>query len=85
MLRSRLPNQALEFAHDWKESSAASLRTAWPAPQAPAGAVHRSDAAGPKLLQLSGPPSVVNGGAEKLSSETAQQPAATSKLLEVVN
>jgi len=74
-----------EFAHDWKESSAAPLRTAWPVPQAPAGAVHCSDAANPNLLKLSGPPSVVKGGAEKLSSESAESTAGTSNLLEVVN
>jgi Integrase core domain len=34
-----------EFARDWKQSTAASLHTAWPAKQAPAGAVQCSDAA----------------------------------------
>jgi putative transposase len=60
------------FARDWKESSAASLRTAWPAKQAPAGAVQCSDAADPKLSQqlsqLFVPPSDVKGGPEKLST-----------------
>jgi hypothetical protein len=34
-----------EFARGWKQSTAASLHTAWPAKQAPAGAVQCSDAA----------------------------------------
>jgi putative transposase len=73
------------FACDWKESSAASSRTAWPANQAPAGAVHCSDTADPKLSQLFVPPSDVKGGPEKLSPEQPETPAGTSRLLEVVN
>jgi putative transposase len=40
-----------EFVREWKESSAASSRTAGPANQAPAGAVHCSETADPKLSQ----------------------------------
>jgi len=74
-----------EFVRDWKESSAASPRTAWPANQAPAGAVHCSDAAGPKPLQLLVPPSEVKGGPEKLPTDSTEQAAENSNLLEVVN
>ena len=74
-----------EFARDWKESSAASLRTAWPANQAPAGAVHCSDTADPKLSQLFVPPSNVKGGPEKLSMDSAKSPTTKSELPEVVN
>src|ERR1700730_19458820 len=56
-----------EFVREWKESSAASSRTAGPANQAPAGAVHCSDTADPKLTPLFVPPSDVKGGPEKLS------------------
>jgi hypothetical protein len=73
-----------EFARDWKESSAASLRTAWPANQAPAGAVH-CDTADPKLPQLFVPPSDVKGGPEKLSMDSAKSSTTKSELLEVVN
>ena len=45
-----------EFVRDWKESSATSLRAAWPAKAAPAGAVHGIAATAPKPLQLFGPP-----------------------------
>jgi hypothetical protein len=74
-----------EFARDWKESSAASLRTAWPANQAPAGAVHCSDTADPKLSQLFVPSSNVKGGPEKLSMDSAKSPTTKSELPEVVN
>jgi hypothetical protein len=74
-----------EFAREWQESSAASLRTARPANRAPAGAVHCSEAADPKLLQLFVPPSEVKGGPEKLSTDSAEQAAEKSNLLEVVN
>ena len=46
-----------EFVREWKESSAASSRTAGPANQTPAGAVHCSDTADPKLTPLFVPPS----------------------------
>jgi putative transposase len=74
-----------EFVREWKESSAASSRTAGPANQAPAGAVHCSDTADPKLSQLFVPPSDVKGGPEKLSPGQPETPAGTSTLLEVVN
>ena len=74
-----------EFAHNWKESSAASLRTAWPAKESPAGAVHCINAADPKLTQLFVPPSDVKGGPEKLPSESAEEAVKTGNLLEVVN
>jgi putative transposase len=69
------------FARDWKESSAASLRPAWPAKQAPAGAMHCGDAADSKRLQLFVPPSEVKGGPEKLPADGTEQ----SNSLEVVN
>jgi hypothetical protein len=56
---------------EWKESSAVSPHTAWPAKQALAGAVHRGDAADPKLLQLFVPPPDVKGGPEKLPAASA--------------
>lgn len=62
-LADRAPEQ---FASEWKESSAASLRTAWPANHAPADAVQSNDAADPKPLRLFVPPSDMKGGAEKL-------------------
>ena len=74
-----------EFVREWKESSAASSRTAGPANQAPAGAVHCSDTANPKLSQLFVSPSDVKGGPEKLSPGQPETPAGTSTLLEVVN
>ena len=75
-----------EFVRDWQQSSAASLRTAWPANQAPASAVHCIAAADPKPLQLSGPPQIqVRGGAEKLSTDIRRQGAEKGNLLEVVN
>jgi putative transposase len=74
-----------EFVRDWQQSSAASLRTAGPANQAPAGAVHGADAADPKLRQLSLPPlTEAKGGPEKLPTDSVQT-AATSKLLEITN
>ena|SRR5215469_10567965 len=54
---------------DWKESSAASPRTAWPADETPGGSVHCSDAADPKPLQLFVPPSDVKGAPEKLPTK----------------
>jgi integrase-like protein len=74
-----------EFVHNWQQSSVASLRTAGPADQAPAGAVQGSDAPDPKLLQLFVPPSEVQGGTKKLLSDSAEQGAETPDLLEVVN
>jgi len=74
-----------EFAGEWKKSSAASLRTAWPAKEAPAGAAQCNDAADPKLLQLFAPPSDVKGGPEKLSSDNAEEAVERGNLLEVVN
>jgi putative transposase len=55
---SALGDRSPEEFVDWQQSSAASLRTAWPANQTPAGAVHCADAANPKPLQLFGPPRV---------------------------
>jgi len=81
-LGDRAPEQ---FAREWKESSAASLRTAWPANRTPAGAVHCHDAADPKLIQLFVPPSDVKGGPEKLPSDSAQEAVEKGNLLEVVN
>ena len=72
-----------EFARDWQQSSAASLRTAWPAKPTPAGAVHRTSAADPKLLRLFVPPSDVKGGPEKLSQDSSEPTAKNSQLLEV--
>jgi putative transposase len=74
-----------EFARKWKESSAASLRTAGPAKEAPAGAVQCNSAADPKLIQLFVPPSEVKGGSEKLSKDNAEEAVERSNLLEVVN
>jgi putative transposase len=45
-----------QYAREWEQSSATPLRTAGPANQAPVGAVHRSETAHPKLLQLFVPP-----------------------------
>jgi hypothetical protein len=66
------------------KSSPASLRRAWPAKGAPAGATQGNDAADPKLIQLFVPPSDVKGGSEKLSKDSTQA-AEESALLEVVN
>jgi putative transposase len=74
-----------EFARDWQESSAASLRRAGPAKETPADAMLSSAAADPKPLQLSAPPSEVKGGAEKLPADNVQSAVETPKLLEVVN
>jgi len=74
-----------EFVRGWRESSAASLRTAGPAKQMPAGAVQGSDAAKPESLQLFVPPSDMKGGAEKLFKETAGAKTEKRLSLEVVN
>jgi putative transposase len=74
-----------EFMRDWKESSAASPRTAWPADETPAGAVHCSDVADPKPLQLFVPPSDVKGGPEKLPTEPRKIGIGNSPLLDVVD
>jgi hypothetical protein len=75
-----------EYAHDWEQSSAASLRTAGPAKEAPAGAVHCNEAADPKLLQLFVPPSAdMKGGPEKLVTDGTEKTAGEGNLLEVVN
>jgi hypothetical protein len=73
------------FACDWKESSAASSRTAGPANQVPAGAVHCSNTADPKLTPLFVPPSDVKGGPEKLPTNGTEQAAEKSNSLELVN
>ena len=66
--------------------SAASLRKAWPAKAAPAGAMHCSEAVDPKLLELFVPPSAdMKGEPEKLPMDTTEQADKKSKLLEVVN
>jgi putative transposase len=75
-----------EFVREWQTSSAAPLRTAWPANGISADAVHGSAAADPKPLQLSGsPPVKMRGEAEKLPSVRAEQAAKTGDLLESVN
>jgi hypothetical protein len=74
-----------EFVREWKESSAAALRTAGPAKGAPAGAVQSNAATDPKLIQLFVPPSEVKGGSEKLSQNSAEEAAQRGDLLEVVN
>jgi len=74
-----------EFLDHWQQSSATSPRTAWPANQVPAGAVHCGDLAKPKPLQLFVPPSEVKGGPEKLPSSSVEPAAQTTKLLEVVH
>lgn len=74
-----------EFVHHWQQSSATSPRTAWPANQVPADAVHCGDLTDPKPVQLFVPPSDVKGGPENLPPDSAEQAAETTKLLEVVN
>ena len=74
-----------EFARDWQESRAASLRTAWPAKPTAGGAVQRSAAADQNPLPLFGPPSDVKGRPEKLSQDSNKPAAENSQLLEVVN
>jgi hypothetical protein len=74
-----------ELARNWKESSAASLRTAGPANQEPAGAVYCSDPADPKPLQPFVPPSDRKGGAEKLLKEAESATPENRLSLEVVN
>jgi len=74
-----------EFARDWKQSSAASLRTTCPANQALAGVVQGSEGADPKPLQLFVSPSDVKGGPEKLPTDSAEEETEKSNLLEVVN
>jgi hypothetical protein len=72
-----------EFVRHWQQLSAASLRTAGPAP---AGAVLCIAAADPKPIQLFGPPQIkVKGGAEKQSTDITRQAAQKGSLLEVVN
>jgi putative transposase len=73
------------FACDWKESSAAASRTAWPANQAPAGAVQCADPSVEESEQLFVPPSDVKGGPEKLPTEPGQISIGNSRLLEVVD
>jgi putative transposase len=74
-----------EFTRAWKESSAASLRTAWPAKEAPADAVQSNATADPKPIQLLVPPSEAKGGSEKLSKDSEEQASEQRELLEVVN
>jgi putative transposase len=74
-----------EFTRAWKESSAASLRTAWPAKEAPADAVQSNATADPKPIQLLVPPSEAKGGSEKLSKDSKEQASEQRELLEVVN
>jgi hypothetical protein len=75
-----------EFVREWRASNAASLRTAGPANNIPAGAVHSTDSADPKPLQLSGPPPFrMRGEAEKLPSASAEQASEPSNLLDSVN
>jgi hypothetical protein len=75
-----------EFAREWQQSSAASLRTARPANQMPSGTVQSSDAAGPTPETLFAPPSKsMKGGDEKLSTDRAEGVATNRQLLEVVN
>jgi len=73
-----------EFAHQWKQWSAAGTRTAGPAQLA--GAVQSVPPAVEEPIQLFVPPSAeVKGGAEKLSTDTVQPTAENGPLLEVVN
>ena len=82
-LGDRSPTQ---YVREWEQSSATPLRTAGPAKQTPAGAVHGSDAAGSKTLQLFGPPQIeMRGAAEKLITDSTEQGAKKGNLLEVVN
>jgi len=75
-----------EFVREWKESSAVSPRTAGPAEQVPAGAVHRDDSANSKLLQLFDPPSPdLKGGPKKLLMDNTEAAAENRELLAVVN
>jgi putative transposase len=75
-----------EFVRAWQQSSATPLRTAWPAEKAPAGALHGSSTADPKLLQLFGSPQAeMRGEAEKLLTDSTEQTAENSDLPEVVN
>jgi putative transposase len=75
-----------EFVREWRASNAASLRTAGPTNNVPAGAVHSTDYADPKPLQLSGPPPFrMRGEAEKLPSASAEQASEPSNLLDSVN
>jgi len=63
-----------QYARDWQQSSATPLRTAGPPKRAPAGAVQCSEAADPKPIQLSGPPSVnMKGGPEKLVIDSTEE------------
>jgi putative transposase len=60
-----------EFARAWQLSSAAALRTAWPADQLPSGAVQSSAAADPKPESFSPHPHPeVKGGGEKPLKDT---------------
>ena len=63
-----------EYADNWKQSSAASLRTAWPANQVPAGAVHCGELADPKSLQLLVPPSDVKAGPKSCPRRQPNRP-----------
>jgi len=66
----------VQYARDWEQSSAASLRTAGPTQEMPAGAVHCSEPADPKPIQLFVPPSAdLKGGPEKLVTDSTEKTA----------
>jgi putative transposase len=75
-----------EFARAWQQSSATSLRTAWPANQMPSGAVQSSAAADPKPESFSPHPHPgVKGRGEKLLKDRTETVVPNSQLIEVVN
>jgi putative transposase len=75
-----------EFARAWQQSSATSLRTAWPANQMPSGAVQSSAAADPKPESFSPHPHPgVKGRGEKLLKDRTETVGPNSQLIEVVN
>jgi putative transposase len=74
-----------EFVRELQASSAALSRTAGPANQVPAGAVPCTAATNPKLIPLLVPPSDMQGGAEKLPTDSNKQLCGRHGLPEVVN
>ncbi len=75
-----------EFARSWRQKwSEDSTRTAGPAKQMLAGAVQCADSSVAESEQLFGPPLDVKGRAEKLPTDSAEQSAEKSHLLETVN
>jgi putative transposase len=75
-----------EFARVWQQSSATSLRTAWPPNQMPSAAVQSSAAADPKPESFSPHPHPdVKGRSEKLLKDRTETVVQNSQLLKVVN